>query len=56
MKKILEPVIRAQAGIQFVPVDYLMCTLIEWHGALKNQVQHFWETMLHGKNLRAVEY
>jgi hypothetical protein len=26
------------------------------NGALKNQVQHFWETMLHGKNLRAVEY
>jgi hypothetical protein len=28
----------------------------EANGALKNQVQHFWETMLHGKNLRAVEY
>jgi len=26
------------------------------HGALKNQVQHFWEIMLHGKNLRAIEY
>jgi hypothetical protein len=25
-------------------------------GALKNQVQHFWEIMLHGKNLRAIEY
>jgi glycosyltransferase involved in cell wall biosynthesis len=25
-------------------------------GALKNQVQHFWEIMLHGKKLRAVEY
>ena len=25
-------------------------------GALKNQVQHFWEKMLHGKNLPAVEY
>jgi len=31
MKKILEPVIRAQAGIQFVPVDYLMCTLINYY-------------------------
>ena len=26
------------------------------HGALKYQVQHLWETMLHGKNLPAVEY
>ena len=25
-------------------------------GALKYQVQHFWEKMLHGKNLHAVEY
>lgn len=25
-------------------------------GALKIQVQHLWEIMLHGKNLRAVEY
>jgi hypothetical protein len=25
-------------------------------GALKNQVQHFWEKMLHGKILHAVEY
>ncbi|KAF0200752.1 MAG: regulator of cell morphoproteinis and NO [Gallionellaceae bacterium] len=24
-------------------------------GALKNQVQHFWEKMLHGKNIQAVE-
>ena len=24
-------------------------------GALKNQVQHFWEKMLHGKHLHAVE-
>ena len=25
-------------------------------GALNYQVQHFWEIMLHGKNLPAVEY
>ena len=26
------------------------------HGALKNQVQHFSERMLHGKKLQSVEY
>jgi hypothetical protein len=25
-------------------------------GALKNQVQHFSERMLHGKNLQSIEY
>jgi hypothetical protein len=25
-------------------------------GALNNQVQHLWETMLHGKNIPAVEH
>ncbi|EQD40167.1 Transposase IS200-like protein [mine drainage metagenome] len=30
--------------------------LLRKEGALKNQVQHFLEIMLHGKNLRAVEY
>jgi len=27
-----------------------------YRGALKNQVQHLWERMLHGKNLQSVEY
>jgi len=27
----MEPVIRAQAGIQFVSVDYLVCTLINYY-------------------------
>jgi len=44
------------------PVMKIPCTLFSAHrrddiaGALKNQVQHFWEKMLHGKNLQAVEY
>lgn len=25
------------------------------HGALKNQVQHFWEKMLHGKTVQTLE-
>jgi hypothetical protein len=28
----------------------------EYHGALKSQVQHLWEKMLHGKTLRSVGY
>ena len=38
----------AQAVIERLPA--------ESRGALKNQVQHLWEIMLHGKNLPAVEY
>jgi hypothetical protein len=37
-------------------VEYSVLSRGQWFGALKNQVQHFWEIMLHGKNLRAIEY
>jgi hypothetical protein len=36
--------------------NFLLRGGYESRGALKYQVQHFREIMLHGKNLRAVEY
>jgi hypothetical protein len=44
------------AGSKYVRVDALFTPLRHLHGALKIQVQHYRERMLHGKKLQAVEH
>ncbi len=41
-----------RAGRRDDPLEYIL----DRTGALKNQVQHLWEKMLHGKTLRSVGY
>ncbi|KAF0200789.1 MAG: hypothetical protein FD173_2232 [Gallionellaceae bacterium] len=40
---------------QTMQLDIEDRAFLRMRGALKNQVQHFWEKMLHGKNIQAVE-
>ena len=35
--------------------DYAQLAHMFYEGALKNQVQHFWEKMLHGKTVQTLE-
>ena len=57
IKIVREPITKAElnemAKQQFG--DMVKAVVDVEQGALKYQVQHFWETMLHGKYLHAVE-
>lgn len=37
-------------------VKYGFLSIDEWKGALKTQMPYFWEKMLHGKELQAIEH
>jgi hypothetical protein len=48
--------IRDSTKNYYKPIIFLAEKNLKYNGALKNQVQHFWEKMLHEKKLHTPEY